>query len=77
MDLSSFDTKNVTNMSYMFNKCTNLSSLDLSLFNTKNVDNMGGIFDGCSKLVSIKLNKKSYEKLRFYINKDDTNIIFS
>ena len=77
MNLSSFNTQNVTNMSYMFNNCSNLASLDISLFDTQNVTNMGGIFDGCSKLTNIKLSKKSYEKLKFYINEDATKITFS
>ena len=35
IDLSSFNTQNVTNMSYMFHNCKNLQSIDLSSFNTK------------------------------------------
>ena len=37
IDLSSFDTKNVTNMNEMFSDCSNLENLDLSSFDTKNV----------------------------------------
>ena len=37
LDLSNFDTQNVTNMKYMFSGCISLSSLDLSNFNTQNV----------------------------------------
>ena len=40
IDLSSFDTKNVTNMNGMFYGCKNLNRLDLSSFDTKNVTNM-------------------------------------
>ncbi|MCF0110206.1 MAG: ABC transporter permease subunit, partial [Erysipelotrichaceae bacterium] len=32
--VSLFNTSNVTNMSYMFDNCSNLTNLDLSLFNT-------------------------------------------
>ena len=35
IDLSSFDTKNVTNMSYMLSYCSNLTNIDLSSFDTK------------------------------------------
>ena len=34
LDLSSFNTNNVTDMSYMFSYCENLSELNLSSFNT-------------------------------------------
>ena len=34
LNLSSFNTNNVTNMSKMFSGCENFSELDLSLFNT-------------------------------------------
>ena len=37
LDLSSFNTNNVKNMSGMFFDCQNLSNLDLSSFNTNNV----------------------------------------
>ena len=37
IDLSSFNTKNVTNMSYMFYECSKLTKIDLSSFNTENV----------------------------------------
>ena len=37
--------KDLTNMSYMFNKCSSLTSLNLSNFNTNNVKNMSGMFN--------------------------------
>ena len=40
LNLSSFNTNNVTNMSYMFYYCENLSELNLSSFNTNNVIDM-------------------------------------
>ena len=40
LDLSNFNTQNVTNMEYMFFGCEPLTSLDLSNFNTQNVINM-------------------------------------
>ena len=56
IDLSSFDTKYVTNMSHMFNGCSNLTNIDLSFFDTKNVTNMSHMFNGCSKLKNIDLS---------------------
>ena len=37
LNLSSFNTNNVTNMSRMFEFCRNLNKLNLSSFNTNNV----------------------------------------
>ena len=48
IDLSNFDTSNVTNMSCMFNNCSNLTSLDLSNFDTSKVTNMSRMFYCCS-----------------------------
>ena len=40
LNLSLFNTNNVTDMSGMFSGCNNLSKLNLSSFNTNNVNNM-------------------------------------
>ena len=44
LDLSTFNTSNVTNMSVMFYNCQNLVSIDLSNFNTSKVTNMSAMF---------------------------------
>ena len=45
------NTNNVTDMSYMFNKCSKLSSLpDISKWITNNVNNMRVMFQKCSSL---------------------------
>ena len=44
IDLSNFNTNNVTNMSDMFRNCSSLTSLNLSNFNTNNVTNMSFMF---------------------------------
>ena len=56
LDLSSFDTSNVTDMSYMFDNCCSLESLDLSSFNTSSVANMLNMFNRCASLISLDLN---------------------
>ena len=56
IDLSSFNTKNVTNMKRMFANCENLESIDLSSLDTKNVTNMEEMFISCSKLENIDLS---------------------
>ena len=55
INLSSFNTKNVTNMGYMLAYCKNLQSIDLSSFNTQNVTKMNYMFYGCNNLQSIDL----------------------
>ena len=56
LDVSSWDTGDVTNMKYMFYGCINLTSLDLSNFNTNNVTNMESMFDGCMNLERLDLS---------------------
>ena len=56
LDLSNFDTSNVTNMTYMFYDCRSLTSLDLSSFDTSNVTNMANMFMTCSNLTSLDLS---------------------
>ena len=54
-DLEYLNTANVTNMSYMFYGCKNLSSLDVTKFNTANVTKMRSMFESCSGLTSLDL----------------------
>ena len=56
IELSDFDTSNVTAMSFMFAGCSALESLDLSNFDTKKVTIMVGMFDSCSALKSLDLS---------------------
>ena len=56
LDLSSFNTSNVTDMSSMFSGCTDLISLDLSSFDTSNVTDMDSMFGNCSSLTSLDLS---------------------
>ena len=56
LNLSNFNTQNVTNMSNMFYKCNSLTSLDLSNFNTQNVINMSCMFYYCNSLKSLDLS---------------------
>lgn len=56
LDLSTFNTSEVTNMYSMFYGCVSLTSLNLSSFNTSKVTNMNGMFRECSSLTSIDLS---------------------
>ena len=51
--LEYLNTEKVTNMSYMFFKCSSLTSLDVTHFNTAKVTNMNSMFDSCSSLTSL------------------------
>ena len=76
LDLSSFETKNVTNMEYMFAQCSSLESLDLSMFDVSNVKLIFEMFWKCSSLTTLDLSnwnllndeepKPTYEGYTFY-----------
>ncbi|MEE0653161.1 MAG: BspA family leucine-rich repeat surface protein, partial [Segatella copri] len=55
--LEYLNTEKVTDMSYMFSGCTNLTSLDVTKFNTANVTNMSDMFRNCSALTSLDVSK--------------------
>ena len=65
VNINSFDTGNVTNMSYMFRGCDLLNEIQVSSFDTHKVTDMSEMFSGsgCSEL----------DLSRFYIS-DDTTI---
>ena len=56
--LEYLNTEKVTDMRYMFNSCSKLTSLDVSNFNTKKVTNMSFMFSYCSTLTTIYVNDK-------------------
>ena len=51
--LEYLNTEKVTNMSYMFFRCSSLTSLDVTHFNTAKVTDMSNMFWGCSSLTSL------------------------
>ena len=53
LNLSSFNTTNVTSMANMFYSCSSLTTLDLSSFNVNKVTNMNFMFYGTIKLKTI------------------------
>ena len=74
LDLSSFDTKNVSDMNSMFYNCNNITNLDLSSFDTKNVSSMNAMFYNCNKLKSIKI-KKNMNNIFSKLNNKNIEII--
>lgn len=63
LDVSSFNTENVTTMLGMFNNCSSLRSLDLPGFNTANVTQMSSMFNKCSSLRSLDLSSFNTRKV--------------
>ena len=62
INLSSFNTTNVEDMSYMFSGCSSLQSINLSSFNVTNVNDMNFMFSGCSFLKRENVKIGSYGK---------------
>ena len=53
----------VTDMSYMFENCENLTTLDVSNFNTVNVTNMSYMFNYCSSLKNLDVSNFDTSKV--------------
>jgi len=68
INLSKFNTNNVTDMSGMFCECSSLTNINLSNFNTNHVNNMENMFYRCKKLNKngiITKDKKILEQLNY------------
>ena len=63
IDLSNFNTSNVTDMNRMFYGMFNPTSLDLSSFDTSKVTNMEGMFSGMSNLATLDLSNFDTSKV--------------
>lgn len=57
INVSNWDTSNVTNMSNTFSYCESLTSVDVSKWNTSKVRDMASMFSGCGTLQSIDVSK--------------------
>ena len=60
LDLSNFNTENVTDMYGMFYKCSGLTSLDVINFNTQKVTDMRSMFYNCSSFTSLDISSFSF-----------------
>ena len=56
LDLSSFDTSKISDMSHMFSNCKSLEVLNVTSFNTNNVKFLKETFRDCSKLKFLNLS---------------------
>ena len=63
IDLSEWDTSNITDMSKMFSGCSLLTSLDVSNFDTSKVTTMGSMFNQCSLLTSLDVSNFDTSKV--------------
>ena len=57
IDLSNFNTSQVTNMASMFEGCSNLTKITFGNMNTSNVKDMSGMFNNIFELTSLDLSK--------------------
>ena len=55
LNVNSLDTRNVTNMTSMFDGCTGLTSIDVSNWDTSNLMYMPSMFTKCTNLTSLDL----------------------
>ena len=77
IDLSKFDTSEVTSMEYMFKNCKNLTNFNLNNNNLSNLKTMEGIFYNCNNLISITFENIDFNELTS-LNEifTDTNITY-
>ena len=67
IDLATFETSEVTDMSQMFKYCKDLTSLNLSNFDTRNVTNMPRMFEYLGNLTTLNIasfNTENVEDMR-------------
>lgn len=63
LNLSNFNTSQITDMSGMFRKCEELTELDLSNFDTSQVIDMSSMFAYCESLTQIDLSNFDTSKV--------------
>ena len=63
INLSNFNTNNVTNMCCMFYDCTSLKELNINYFNYNNETYMKSMFSGCSNELIMKI-KSQYKNIK-------------
>ena len=63
LNLTNFNTDNVTDMSYMFAGCSSLKELNIYKFNTSNVNNMSYMFYECTSLEELNISNFNIENV--------------
>ena len=80
LDLSDWDTSNVTNMKNIFARCSSLSYLNISGWDTSNVTSMSNMFLICEKLPSLDVshfntsNVKDMDNMFYNLNIDSLDV---
>ena len=77
LNLSNFDTSQVTNMGSMFAYMRNLTTLNLSNFDTSKVTDMSRMFSGISNLTTIDLsnfNTSNVTDISYMFSLDDGDV---
>ena len=69
LNLSNFNTQNITKMGGIFYGCESLTYLNLSNFKTQHVTNMIWVFYGCNSLKKDKIITKDNKLLKQLNNK--------
>ena len=59
-----FNIKNITNMSYMFDRCFSLERINFFNIKTDKVTNMNSMFSGCSSLKELNLSNFNTENVK-------------
>ena len=62
LNLSNFDTTNVTHMNNMFKECVNLNNLNISNFQIENLKYSGNMFYQCNSLPQSKILQEKFDK---------------
>ena len=73
LNLSSFNTNQVTDMYCMFRDCSSLKELNLSSFNSNQVTDLEWMFSNCNKKCKIKCSDEKI--LKEFKKSTDCNII--
>ena len=63
IDLSNFDTEDITNISYIFYGCNELENINFTNFTTYNVTEMSHLFKGCFSLKKLDLSNFNTERV--------------
>ena len=71
INLSSFNTINVTDMNGMFDSCKNLTELNLSSFQINKV--IWDLFYNCTKIKKIFINKINIKNIKNSVNGSELN----
>ena len=63
LNISNFNTNNVTDMSYIFSGCSSLKELNISNLNINNLTYINGMFSKCSYKLKMKI-KSQYNNIK-------------